>query len=165
MTDIEKEFVNYDLVLLGDGSGIRGPGGWAVIAINNLHDKEKLFLGSVSDTTNNIMELIGYIHALNTYVKDDFHDIHPWKPKVLIVTDSKITKKCGSEEYEPKSNLPFWEMLEPFKNKFDITFKHIERNSNPYSKFADKVAGKMRKEVENKQEAFSKELTNINIEE
>ena len=62
----------------GACSGNPGPGGWGAVIDRPGEDREELY-GSDADTTNNRMEMLAAIEALNT--------IEPG-PKILLHTDS-----------------------------------------------------------------------------
>ena len=89
-----------------DGSCIGNPGkgGWAAIIINN--GKKKIISGSENYTTNNRMEIIAVIKALNTiklkqatlitdsqYVKNGIEVwIHKWKDNGWMTAEKKPVK-------------------------------------------------------------------------
>ena len=66
----------------GACSGNPGPGGWGVVYIDSSGEKDKVltYNGSESSTTNNRMEMVAAIKALE-YLDTDHN--------VLIITDSK----------------------------------------------------------------------------
>jgi ribonuclease HI len=88
MSDSTDEIIAYT-----DGACIPNPGrgGWAVILIQN--HKESILTGSDPDTTNNRMELMAAIHALQSRIKPSHFNIH---------TDSQYLQK-GIQEW-----LPVW---------------------------------------------------------
>ena len=105
-----------------DGSCLKNPGngGWAAIINNN--DKIKKISGSVKDTTNNKMELMAPIKALQE-VKE--------QQSIEIYTDSQYVK-LGITEWIHKWIKNNWQTSkkEPVKNKdlwmelYDLTKSH-----------------------------------------
>lgn len=161
---------HYDIILVGDGSGINKEGSWAVALIDKIQGEARLLSGFCSLTTINVMELMGYIHALNYLEKTDH--IHAriaenLKPSVVILTDSSVTANCGNGEHQPKANLAFWKCIEYFKTIFTIVFINIKRSSIPLNKFSDKVAGEMRRASSDKfnqlKSGFDKWLDNDDV--
>ena len=92
-----------------DGSCLKNPGngGWA--AIININDKIKKISGSVKDTTNNKMELMAPIKALQE-IKD--------QQPIEIYTDSQYVK-LGITDWIHKWIKNNWQTSkkEPVKNK------------------------------------------------
>ena len=92
-----------------DGSCLKNPGngGWA--AIININDEIKKISGSVKDTTNNKMELMAPIKALQ--------EIKEQQP-IEIYTDSQYVK-LGITDWEHKWVKNNWltSKKEPVKNK------------------------------------------------
>ena len=74
-------FDNFDYIIYTDGAclGNPGPGGWAAIIINPKKSK-KIIEGAAKNTTNNRMELLAVIRALDE-IKDNGN--------IKIFTDSK----------------------------------------------------------------------------
>ena len=105
-----------------DGSCLQNPGngGWA--AIINVNDEVKKISGSVKDTTNNKMELMAPIKALQE-VKE--------QQSIEIYTDSQYVK-LGITEWIHKWIKNNWQTSkkEPVKNKdlwmelYDLTKSH-----------------------------------------
>ena len=70
--------MKYKIYTDGACSGNPGPGGWAVIILVNNEIKE-MFFGSEKNTTNNQMELLAPIKAIQKFKK---------KSEISIFTDS-----------------------------------------------------------------------------
>ena len=116
-----------------DGSCIGNPGngGWAAIIIK---DGKKIHIkGSKKNTTNNQMELLASIKALNKIPKGS---------KVQIFTDSKYVKlgitewinnwkKNGWKTANKKevSNKELWTELDKLSNEFEISWNWVKAHS------------------------------------
>jgi len=116
-----------------DGSCIRNPGngGWAAIII--IDEKKTRIKGSKKDTTNNQMELIAPIKALNKIPKGS---------KVQVFTDSKYVK-LGITEWihnwkkngwrtsnkQPVKNKELWTELDNLTNEFEIKWNWVKAHS------------------------------------
>ena len=116
-----------------DGSCIGNPGkgGWAAIII--IDDKKTQMTGSQKNTTNNQMELLAPIKALNKI---------PRGSKIQIFTDSKYVKsgitewihnwkKNGWKTANKQSvkNKEFWIELDLLTEKFEIKWSWVKGHS------------------------------------
>ncbi len=116
-----------------DGSCIGNPGkgGWAAIIITN--DKKTQMRGSQKNTTNNQMELLAPIKALNKI---------PRGSKIQIFTDSKYVKsgitewihnwkKNGWKTANKQSvkNKELWTELDLLTEKFEIKWSWVKGHS------------------------------------
>ena len=116
-----------------DGSCIGNPGkgGWAAIIIIN--DKKTQITGSQENTTNNQMELLAPIKALNKI---------PRGSKIQIFTDSKYVKsgitewihnwkKNGWKTANKQSvkNKELWAELDLLTEKFEIKWSWVKAHS------------------------------------
>lgn len=138
-----------DLFAYTDGacSGNPGPGGWGAILIARSGDtvlKERELNGGERDTTNNRMELLAAINALealdraskltvvtdSAYVKDGITKwIHGWK--------AKGWKKKGGEI----KNLDLWKRLDEAQKRHDVTWEWVKGHAgHPENERADELA-------------------------
>ena len=116
-----------------DGSCIGNPGkgGWAAIIIIN--DKKTQMTGSQKNTTNNQMELLAPIKALNKI---------PRGSKIQIFTDSKYVKSGITEwihnwkkngwktaNKQPVKNKELWTELDLLTEKFEIKWSWVKGHS------------------------------------
>ena len=113
----------------GACSGNPGPGGWA--AILQYGGAEKVLSGGAADTTNNRMELLGVISALEAlkepcrvelysdskYVIDALQKrwVWGWKSRGWIKSDKK-----------PALNRDLWERLLPLVEKHEMIYHWIK---------------------------------------
>ena len=119
-----------DIQIWTDGacSGNPGPGGWGVLLIAG--DKRKELYGGDPDTTNNRMELMAAIEALNalkkpsavtlhtdsTYVKDGLTKwIHGWKRNGWKTAAKK-----------PVKNKDLWQALETACDRHEIKWVWVK---------------------------------------
>ena len=128
-----------------DGSciGNPGPGGWAAIIINA--KKQDSISGKKLHTTNNQMELLAPIKALEFFSK---------KEKIKIYTDSmyvkegitswiKIWKKNGWKTSNKKQvkNLELWKKLDNLVNYHETEWKWIKAHAeDTFNIKVDKLA-------------------------
>ena len=116
-----------------DGSCIGNPGkgGWAAIIF--IDGKKTEIKGGKKDTTNNQMELLAPIKALNEIPKGS---------KVQIFTDSKYVKSGITEwihnwkkngwktsDKQPVKNKELWEELDLLANEFEISWNWVKAHS------------------------------------
>ena len=114
----------HTVVIYTDGacSGNPGPGGWGAILISGKHRKE--ICGGEATTTNNRMELMAAIAALETLKKH---------ARVALHTDSEYVKKGISEWIHawklrgwrtaakaPVKNMDLWQQLDAARTRHDV---------------------------------------------
>jgi len=138
-----------DLYAYTDGacSGNPGPGGWGAVLIARDGDtvvKERELKGGEAHTTNNRMELLAAINALETlssastltvvtdssYVKDGITKwIYGWK--------AKGWKKKGGEI----KNIDLWQRLDDARDRHDVTWEWVKGHAgHPENERADELA-------------------------
>ena len=124
-----------DLTAYTDGacSGNPGPGGWGVLMLardDNLVVKERTLNGGESNTTNNRMELMAAIAALEALSKPS---------EITIVTDSAYVKN-GITEWmaawkrkgwrtaggQPVKNVDLWQRLDAARAQHKVVWKWIK---------------------------------------
>ena len=137
-----------DLFAYTDGacSGNPGPGGWGVLLLardGDLVVKERTLNGGEPETTNNRMELLAAINALenlsrpseitvvtdSAYVKDGITKwIHGWKR-------NGWTKKGGLK------NVELWQRLDAAQARHKVTWEWIKGHAgHPENERADELA-------------------------
>ncbi len=98
----------------GACSGNPGPGGWGAILIHG--DKEKELSGGEAETTNNRMELMAAIEALNALKGACEVDLYTDSTYVMKgITEWIISwKKRGwkTADKKPVKNADLWQLLE-----------------------------------------------------
>lgn len=133
------------VVIHTDGacSGNPGPGGWGAILDYNGSRKE--ICGGAADTTNNRMEIMAAIEALNTlkracevemhvdsqYVKDGITKwIHGWKKNGWKTADKK-----------PVKNVELWQALDLAIAAHTISWHWVKgHDGHPENERADELA-------------------------
>ena len=132
----------------GACSGNPGPGGWGVLLRAMDGDrvaKERELSGGEADTTNNRMELMAAISALETltrptaltittdsaYVKNGVTEwIHGWKRNGWKTADRK-----------PVKNVDLWERLEAAIERHDLRWHWVKGHAgDPMNERADELA-------------------------
>lgn len=128
----------------GACSGNPGPGGWGAILEWNGHRKE--LKGGEPETTNNRMEMMAAIQALQA-VKKAGHDI-------ILITDSVylrdgITKwihgwkKRGwqTADKKPVKNVDLWQQLDDLTQSHTIDWRWVKGHAgDPGNERADELA-------------------------
>ena len=139
-----------DLYAWTDGacSGNPGPGGWGVL-IRAMEGgsvvKQRELSGGEADTTNNRMELLAAINALevlsrpstltlttdSAYVKNGVESwIHGWKRNGWKTADRK-----------PVKNIDLWQRLDAAQARHKVTWKWIKGHAgHPENERADELA-------------------------
>ena len=127
----------------GACSGNPGPGGWG--AILRYGEIEKELSGGEAETTNNRMELMAAISALETltrpsaitvttdsaYVKDGISKwIHGWKRNGWKTADRK-----------PVKNVDLWQRLDAAQSRHQVNWEWIKGHAgHPENERADELA-------------------------
>lgn len=142
MSDLEAK---PSVTIYTDGacSGNPGPGGWGAILISGPHRKE--LNGGEGLTTNNRMELLAAISALETlkkpsevalwtdsnYVKDGISKwIHGWKRNGWKTADKK-----------PVKNAELWQRLDEARRRHEIEWHWVKGHAgHPENERADELA-------------------------
>ena len=128
----------------GACSGNPGPGGWAAIIIVNNEVKD-MFSGSEKNTTNNQMELLAPIKAIQKFKK---------KSEISIFTDStyvrdgitvwiKQWEKNGwkTASKKPVKNKELWKKLKNLSSKHSIKWIWVKGHAqDKYNNLVDELA-------------------------
>ncbi len=128
----------------GACSGNPGPGGWGSVLRYNGH--EKRLQGWCSHTTNNRMELLAIIRALESlkrkgvrgviitdsqYVKNGITEwIHGWKQRGWMTASKK-----------PVKNRELWERLDELVNQHELKWEWVKGHAgHEHNEVADQLA-------------------------
>ncbi len=125
--------------------GNPGPGGWG--ALLRYRGRDKTLSGAEADTTNNRMELMAAIRALETLKRPC---------KVTLFTDSEYVKKGITEwlknwkrrgwktaEKKPVKNADLWRRLDTAAAAHDIQWRWLRGHSgHPENERVDELARK-----------------------
>lgn len=145
-----------EVELFSDGacSGNPGPGGWG--AILRFKGIEKELSGGEIETTNNRMELLAVINALES-LKEPC--------KVIITTDSKYVCDAFLQNWidswqkngwktsgkKPVKNKELWERLIAMSSKHDLTWNWIKGHAgHPENERCDQLAVDARLKIADK---------------
>lgn len=108
-----------------------GPGGWAAILIKGTHQKE--LKGGEPYTTNNRMELMAAISALEALTKACVVDIHTDSQYVRDGITKYISnwKRNGwrTAAKEPVKNQDLWQRLEAARDRHTVRWHWIKGHS------------------------------------
>ncbi len=132
----------------GACSGNPGPGGWGALLIARDGDnvvKERELKGGEADTTNNRMELLAAIHALEALERPS---------SLTIVTDSAYVKggvtgwihgwkKNGwkTSNKKPVKNVDLWQRLDDAQSRHRVTWEWVKGHAgHPENERADELA-------------------------
>ena len=138
--------MKYTIYTDGACSGNPGPGGWGAVIFDN-DNKQKNISGSEENTTNNRMELLAAIMALEEVNTNS---------EITIYTDSTYVKNGITEwvlkwkengwknsNKEPVKNKDLWEKLDNLCEQNIMNWKWIKgHSSNKYNNLADELATK-----------------------
>ncbi|MCP4817988.1 MAG: ribonuclease HI [Shimia sp.] len=139
-----------DLFAYTDGacSGNPGPGGWGTLMQAKDGDsvvKERTLNGGAPETTNNKMELMAAIMALETLERPS---------KITVVTDSSYVKDgvtgwihgwkrngWKTAAKKPVKNVELWQRLDAAQARHDVTWEWVKGHAgHPENERADELA-------------------------
>lgn len=136
-----------DYVIYTDGGCSKNPGGYGgygVVVTSDGKIIDELF-GGEPETTNNQMELLAVIHALEYAA--DLHDAG----NITLYSDSQYVVR-GISEWMPNwratgwkngtvKNLPFWKKIDELMQIMPVTFQWIRgHNGDKFNERADELA-------------------------
>lgn len=134
-----------DVVIYTDGacSGNPGPGGWGAILINGENRKE--LKGGEAQTTNNRMELLAAIEALNALKVPCQVDLHTDSNYLKDGITSWINnwKRNGwkTASKKPVKNEDLWKQLEEARERHDVRWHWVKGHAgHPENERADELA-------------------------
>ncbi|MBT6068852.1 ribonuclease HI [Candidatus Peregrinibacteria bacterium] len=134
-----------------DGSciGNPGPGGWAFIVIDTesasddgpmssiLHQES----GSDPETTNNRMEMMALLRALEYAVTQSWQE-------VAVFSDSRLVVNTVNLGWKRKANLDLWIEMEKPLAKINLKLKWVKaHDQNIYNNMVDELALKAAKKA------------------
>ena len=136
--------MKYKIYTDGACSGNPGPGGWAAIILSNDKITDEIS-GSEKNTTNNKMELLAPIRAIQKFKK---------KSEIMIFTDSTYVKegittwikkweKNGwkTASKKPVKNIELWKKLNNLSSKHFIKWIWVKGHAqNRYNNLVDEIA-------------------------
>ena len=136
--------MKYVIYTDGACSGNPGPGGWGAVILDEKNNETNLS-GKEKSTTNNRMELMAPIMALNKVKKNT---------KIIIYTDSTYLKngitvwiknweKNGwmSKNKKPVKNKDLWVTLSKLSKEQVIDWRWVKAHTgNKYNEIADNLA-------------------------
>jgi ribonuclease HI len=116
----------------GACSGNPGPGGWG--AVLRYGETEKEFSGAEPATTNNRMELVAAIEALNALKKPMRIKLHTDSKYVMDGVTKWIHgwKKNGwkTADKKPVKNDDLWRALEAAASRHEVTWKWVKGHAD-----------------------------------
>ncbi len=134
------------LTIYTDGacSGNPGNGGWGAVLLYG--DAEKQLSGAVQNTTNNQMELLACIKALEALKQPCKVDLFSDSAYVVnsFLQSWIINWKLNSwktADKKPVKNLELWQRLDKLCNIHDVTWHKVKGHAdNKYNNLCDKLA-------------------------
>ena len=127
----------------GACSGNPGPGGWG--AVLRYGDTEKVLSGGEPATTNNRMELMGVIAALEALKRPGAVRLHTDSKYVMDGVTKWIHgwKKNGwkTADKKPVKNVDLWQRLDAIASTHQIEWKWVKGHAgDPMNERADELA-------------------------
>lgn len=140
-----SEPVSEQVEVFSDGAcqGNPGPGGWGALLCYSGHEKE--LWGGETGTTNNRMELMAVIRALETLKRPS---------RVRVTTDSRYVKQgitawmarwkrngWRTADRKPVKNRDLWERLDQAASRHQLGWRWVRGHTgHPQNERADRLA-------------------------
>jgi ribonuclease HI len=143
MTEVKHSSGRVQIFTDGACSGNPGPGGWG--AILRFGETEKEISGGERDTTNNRMEMMAVIAALESLKRRCAVDVHTDSRYLVDGVNQWLAgwKKRGWKNAgrEPVKNTPLWQRLDGLLAQHDVKMHWIKgHNGHPENERADELA-------------------------
>lgn len=124
--------------------GNPGPGGWGAILL--FGDKKKEIQGGDRATTNNRMELMGAIMALETLTKPCKVELHTDSQYVMKGVTQWIhgwkARGWRTADKSPVKNEDLWKRLDAARNRHEVDWRWVKGHAgHPLNERADVLAG------------------------
>ena len=134
---------SIDIYTDGACSGNPGPGGWGALLLYNGHKKE--ICGGEPDTTNNRMELMAAIQALEVLKQPSRVRLHTDSVYVRDGITQWIDrwKRNGwrTAAKKPVKNIDLWQRLEIAAERHDLEWHWVKGHAgHPQNERADQLA-------------------------
>ena len=136
-----------EVTIIPDGacSGNPGPGGWAAILRHGAH--ERILTGGEADTTNNRMELLAVIRALEAMKRPIKARVHSDSQYVLKGISEWIHgwKRNGwkTADKKPVKNADLWQQLDEQSRRHQLEWIWVKGHAgHPENERADALANR-----------------------
>lgn len=108
-------------------------GGWSYVIVDDKNQMIKEETGRYIKTTNNRMELMAAIKALeNITTRDD---------NILLLSDSAYLVNTMMKGWKRNTNHDLWSRLDCLSRERTVTFKHVKgHDGNTWNERCDKLA-------------------------
>jgi len=134
------------LIIYTDGacSGNPGPGGWGAVLLYGRHKKE--LSGGEPETTNNRMELLGIIRALEALTAPCTVDLYTDSQYVVNAIEKRWVYGWRAKGWmrnakEPAKNPDLWQQLLALLEIHTVTFHWVKGHAdNAYNNRCDELA-------------------------
>ncbi|PTS90831.1 MULTISPECIES: ribonuclease HI [unclassified Caulobacter] len=129
----------------GACKGNPGPGGWGAILMYG--DKSKEICGGEGHTTNNRMELMGAIMALEALTKPCKVELHTDSQYVMKGVTQWIhgwkDRGWRTADKSPVKNDDLWKRLDTARNRHEVDWRWVKGHAgHPLNERADELANK-----------------------
>lgn len=136
---------NVEVFTDGACSGNPGPGGWGAILRYNGHERE--LYGGERDTTNNRMELLAAINALNTLKEpcsvDLYTDSVYVRDGISRWIDGWKNNNWRTAAKKPVKNAELWQALDTARQRHEVRWHWVKGHAgHPENERCDELARK-----------------------
>lgn len=139
-----KIFLYTDGSCLNNGTQ-SAQGGWGVVLENS--DKQLIFNGEKSSTTNQRMELKAIIEGLKS-IKATLKEIHVYTDSAYVLNGCKVWRHTwklngwrNSSNKNSVKNVDLWKELDALLEERNVDFHKVKSHSgHPQNELADKLA-------------------------
>lgn len=141
----DNQLEGLDFIIIADGSGstLSKPCGFWSYIYDKYQDKVFSLGGSLTHGTNNLAEIMPFIHSI-FYLKNGNFLIQD--RDILCISDSEVLVKQGKDIYQKTSMM--WSIIDSFGEQYcSIEWKWMARNSNEILKKCDENSKLLRSKI------------------
>ena len=138
-----KQMTKIEIYTDGACSGNPGPGGWGALLRSGGHEKE--MSGGEDDTTNNRMEMMAVIKALEALKKPSHVDLYTDSKYVMQGVNEWLAgwkaKRWKTASKKPVKNQDLWQRIDSLIQTHNVVFHWVKGHAgHPENEKADQLA-------------------------
>lgn len=169
---IEHNISNWDVLLVGDGSGSQWEHGcgWACVLVEQANLTPKVFYGGASAGTNYVAELEAYFRPMLWYIAGPGparrkqrmaeRDVSPFV-QIHVLTDCQVLANQGNGLMKRDKNKPLWAVLDAIAMQgYAFHWHWAPRENLALNRWADRQSRLMRTTLARIGQALQDDLHN-----
>jgi hypothetical protein len=154
----DLQIVDWDLCLVGDGSGNswKNGCGWACVLVDRVSQWQSPFFGGMSAGSISLAEFMPYFQALSFYHHEFGRERLKFRGRlqVHVITDSQVISQHGNQVADPRNALPktqqaMWAGMREFGTMgYEFHYHWARRSTSVLNKYVDLLSVMGRKSMQ-----------------